>query len=213
MLYKSGDIKKYGVLFPWIASVINGDKVCYITHAKFLYGQKKLTQRECYALCTSFNNVSLNMFHWPSVVNCKEQRSFASSGCGNFVKYQTVLTPMEMSVTQAFCLSSYRHSIFNGGKKVYTVCLLSFRTGIIKSICVKEMILLLFSFRRTSLPTVHTDLHVHTASGCLCRSCPLQWRLMYLSRLAACRDLIATADSDPDFFKKFVTGNETWCFA
>ena len=32
-------------------------------------------------------------------------------------------------------------------------------------------------------------------------------------RIAACRDLIATADSDPDFFKKTVTGDETWCFA
>ena len=32
-------------------------------------------------------------------------------------------------------------------------------------------------------------------------------------RIAACRDLIATADGDPDFFKKIVTGNETWCFA
>jgi len=32
-------------------------------------------------------------------------------------------------------------------------------------------------------------------------------------RVTACRDLIATADSDPDFFKKIVTGNETWCFA
>jgi len=31
-------------------------------------------------------------------------------------------------------------------------------------------------------------------------------------RIAACRDLIATADSDPDFFKKIVTGDETWCF-
>ena len=28
-----------------------------------------------------------------------------------------------------------------------------------------------------------------------------------------CLDLIATADSDPDFFKKTVTGDETWCFA
>jgi len=25
--------------------------------------------------------------------------------------------------------------------------------------------------------------------------------------------LIATVDSDPDFFKKIVTGDETWCFA
>jgi len=25
--------------------------------------------------------------------------------------------------------------------------------------------------------------------------------------------LIATADSDPDFFKKIVNGDETWCFA
>jgi hypothetical protein len=32
-------------------------------------------------------------------------------------------------------------------------------------------------------------------------------------KIAACRDLIATADSDPDFFKKIVTGDETWCFA
>jgi len=32
-------------------------------------------------------------------------------------------------------------------------------------------------------------------------------------RIAACRDLIATADSDPDFFKKIVTGDEMWCFA
>ena len=28
-------------------------------------------------------------------------------------------------------------------------------------------------------------------------------------RNAACRDLIATANSDPDFFKKIVTGDET----
>jgi len=32
-------------------------------------------------------------------------------------------------------------------------------------------------------------------------------------RIAACRDLIVTADSDPDFFKKILTGDETWCFA
>jgi len=32
-------------------------------------------------------------------------------------------------------------------------------------------------------------------------------------RIAACQDLIATADSDPDFFKKTITGNEMWCFA
>ena len=32
-------------------------------------------------------------------------------------------------------------------------------------------------------------------------------------RIAACRDFIATADSDPDFFKKIVTGDETWCFS
>ena len=32
-------------------------------------------------------------------------------------------------------------------------------------------------------------------------------------RIAACQDLTATADSDPDFFKKTVTGDETWCFA
>ena len=64
--------------------------------------------------------------------------------------------------------------------------LLSFRTGIIKSICVKEMTLLLFSFQHRSLVTVHTDLQGHTASGCLCRSRPLQWCLMYLSRLSGC---------------------------
>jgi hypothetical protein len=32
-------------------------------------------------------------------------------------------------------------------------------------------------------------------------------------RFAACRDLITTADSDPDFFRKIVTGDETWHFA
>ena len=32
-------------------------------------------------------------------------------------------------------------------------------------------------------------------------------------RIAACPDLIATAGSDSDFFKKTVTGDETWCFA
>ena len=32
-------------------------------------------------------------------------------------------------------------------------------------------------------------------------------------RNAACRDMISTADSHPDFFKKIVTGDETWCFA
>ena len=48
-----------------------------------------------------------------------------------------------------------------------------------KSICVKEMILLLFSFRHTSLLTVHTELHGRTASGCLCRSRPLKWCLTF----------------------------------
>ena len=67
---------------------------------------------------------------------------------------------------------------------MYTVRLLSFRTGIIASICVKEMELLLFSFRHTSLLTAHTDLHGHTVFGCLCRSRPLQWCLMYLSRIS-----------------------------
>jgi len=66
------------------------------------------------------------------------------------------------------------------------VCLLNFMTGIIKSICVKEMTLLLFSFRHRSLLTVHTDVHGRTASGCLRRSRPLQWFLMYLSRLSRC---------------------------
>ena len=69
---------------------------------------------------------------------------------------------------------------------IYTVLLLSFSTGIIKCICLKEMALLLFSFRRTSLLTVHTDLHGHTVSGYLCRNRPLQWCLMYLSRLSGC---------------------------
>ena len=32
-------------------------------------------------------------------------------------------------------------------------------------------------------------------------------------RSAAYRYLIATTDSDPEFFEKIVTGNETWCFA
>jgi hypothetical protein len=32
-------------------------------------------------------------------------------------------------------------------------------------------------------------------------------------RIAACRDLIATEDSDTDFFKNIVPGDETWCFA
>ena len=50
----------------------------------------------------------------------------------------------------------------------------------------KEMTLLLFSFRHISLLTVHTDLRGHIASGCLCRSRPLQWRLMYLSQLSGC---------------------------
>ena len=69
---------------------------------------------------------------------------------------------------------------------VYIVRLLSFRTCIIKSICLKEMTLLFFGFRHTSLLTVHTDLHGHTVSGCRCRSRPLQWRLTYLSRLSGC---------------------------
>jgi len=68
----------------------------------------------------------------------------------------------------------------------YTVRLLSFMAGIMKSICVKEMTLLWFSFQHRSLVTVHTDLQGHTASGCLCRSRPLQWCLMYLSRLSGC---------------------------
>ena len=67
-----------------------------------------------------------------------------------------------------------------------TVCLLSFRTGIIKSICMKEITLLLFNFQHRSLVTAHTDLQGHTASGCLCISRLLQWCLMYLSRLSGC---------------------------
>ena len=43
----------------------------------------------------------------------------------------------------------------NNTHAYYTVRLLSFRTGIIKSICMKEMTVLLFSFRHTSLLTVH----------------------------------------------------------
>ena len=48
----------------------------------------------------------------------------------------------------------------------------------------KEITLLLFSVQHTSLLTVHTDLRGCTASGCLCRSRPLQWCLMYLSWLS-----------------------------
>ena len=64
--------------------------------------------------------------------------------------------------------------------------LLSFNTGIIKSICLKETTLSLFSFQHRSLVTVHTDFHGHTASGCLCRSRPLQGCLTYLLRLSGC---------------------------
>jgi len=32
-------------------------------------------------------------------------------------------------------------------------------------------------------------------------------------RTTACRYLFAKADSDSDFFRKIVTGDETWCFA
>ena len=48
------------------------------------------------------------------------------------------------------------------------------------------MTLLLFSFWHRSLVNVHTDLHGSIASGCLCKSRPLQWCLMYLSRLSGC---------------------------
>jgi len=68
----------------------------------------------------------------------------------------------------------------------HTVRLLSFMTDIIKCIHVKEMTLLLLSFRQRSLLTVHTYLHGDTASGCPCRSRPLQWCLMYLSLLSGC---------------------------
>jgi hypothetical protein len=68
----------------------------------------------------------------------------------------------------------------------YAVRLLSFRIDNIKSICVKEMTLWFFSFRHTSLLTVHTGFHGHTASGCFCGSRPLQWCLMYLSRFPGC---------------------------
>ena len=50
----------------------------------------------------------------------------------------------------------------------------------------REIIFLLFIFRHTFLLTVHTELHGRTASGWLCRSRPLQWCLMYLSRLSGC---------------------------
>jgi len=50
----------------------------------------------------------------------------------------------------------------------------------------EEMTLLLFSFRHRSLVTVHTELHVHTTSGYLCRSRPLQWYLLYLPRFFGC---------------------------
>jgi len=45
----------------------------------------------------------------------------------------------------------------------------------------------------------------------LCSTLWLQSRKDW--RNAACQDLIATADSDPDLFKKIVTGIEMWCFA
>jgi hypothetical protein len=48
------------------------------------------------------------------------------------------------------------------------------------------MTFLFFCFRHTCPLTVHTDLHGHTASRCLCRSRPLQWCSMYLSRLSGC---------------------------
>jgi len=54
------------------------------------------------------------------------------------------------------------------------------------------MTLLLFSFSHTSLLTVHTDLHGHTNSGCLCGSRPLQLCLMYLSWLSGCLKLSQT---------------------
>jgi len=47
-----------------------------------------------------------------------------------------------------------------------------------------DVFFFLFSFRHTSLLTVHTDLHGRTASGCLCKSRPLQWCLIYLSRFS-----------------------------
>ena len=42
-----------------------------------------------------------------------------------------------------------------------------------------------------------------------------KWKvcLRFVPHSAACRDLIAAAVSDPDLFKKIVTGGETWCFA
>lgn len=33
------------------------------------------------------------------------------------------------------------------------------------------------------------------------------------NRVAACQDLTEMMDSDPDFFKRIVTGDESWCFA
>ena len=48
------------------------------------------------------------------------------------------------------------------------------------------MTLLLFSLRHASLLTVHRDFQGHTASKCICRSRPLQWCAMYLSRLSGC---------------------------
>ena len=88
----------------------------------------------------------------------------------------------------------------------YKEHLLSLRTGIIKSICVKEMTFLLFSFRHTSLLTVHTDLHGHTASGCFCRSRPLQWCLMYLSRVSGCPKL-SQRDAPPSGISLLGTKN------
>ena len=57
-------------------------------------------------------------------------------------------------------------------RRTWTVRLLSFMTGIIKSICLKEMTLLLLCFPLESLVTVHTNLHGHTASACLFRNRP-----------------------------------------
>jgi hypothetical protein len=74
---------------------------------------------------------------------------------------------LKVSSCRIFSWGTSQHSLppWNTGTDLnhllhYTVRLLSFRTVIIKSTCVKEMTLLLFSFRHTSLLTVNTDLHV-----------------------------------------------------
>ena len=91
----------------------------------------------------------------------------------------SILSPKYV-VSSTHCEDNYIVSYFLHPGAKYTMRLLSFRTGILKSMWVKEITLSLFSFRHTPLLTVHTDLHGHTSSRCLCRSRPFQWCLMCL---------------------------------